>query len=154
MLQRAFDQGREYAAQQLAQKMAEESETRQQQLDGMTRSNEAHEAELRVRIEELQRREYRCASRRDGPAAARSTTPVLISHRFCGAPHRRRAPVTPLGCKEEREAALLCYKSVRGAKPGEIVTQCQQVTDELDKCAALVREAAMSKIIKGAVTQS
>jgi len=31
------------------------------------------------------------------------------------------------------------------------VQQCQKVADELDKCATLVREAAMSKIVSGAL---
>ena len=66
-------------------------------------------------------------------------------------PHARRAPVKPLACKEEREAALLCYREARGASAGEVVTRCQVVADELDKCAALVRDAAMSKIVSGAL---
>ena len=65
-----------------------------------------------------------------------------------------RAPVKPLQCKEEREAALACYKSTKGKTPGEVYFACQQAADDLDKCAALVREAAMSKIVKGALTKA
>lgn len=63
-----------------------------------------------------------------------------------------RAPVTTLACKEEREAALACYRGAKGGTPGDIVMQCARVTDALDKCAAVVRDASMSKIIAGSVS--
>ena len=62
-----------------------------------------------------------------------------------------RAPVTTLACKEERQAALACFRESKGNAPGEIVLKCQQVTDDLDRCAALVREAAVSKIVSGSL---
>ena len=52
-----------------------------------------------------------------------------------------RAPMQAFACKEEREAALLCHREKRG-----VPAACQQVTDDLEKCAALVRKAAMVKI--------
>ena len=57
----------------------------------------------------------------------------------------------PMACKEEREAALTCYRETRGRSAGEVVTACQQVAADLDKCATLVREAAMVKIVAGAL---
>ena len=51
-----------------------------------------------------------------------------------------------MGCKEEREAALECYRSVRGVPPGEVVFACQRVVRDLDKCAVLMREASLAKI--------
>ena len=59
--------------------------------------------------------------------------------------------MTALACKEEREAALACFRETKGKAPGEIVFKCQQVTDDLDRCAALVREAAVSKIVAGSL---
>jgi len=58
-----------------------------------------------------------------------------------------RAPALPMACKEEREAALRCYRETRGMKPGEVVSRCHQAAEDLDKCATLVRDAAMSKIV-------
>jgi hypothetical protein len=40
---------------------------------------------------------------------------------------------------------------MRGEKPGEVVLACQKAVDELDKCATLVREASMSKIVAGSL---
>lgn len=121
-LQRAFEQGAEFAAQQIAQQQSGQiSASNQQQIEAMQAANDEHEKLLRERIEALQRREY-------------------------------RAPVTTLACKEEREAALACYRGAKGGQPGDIVMQCARVTDELDKCAAIVRDASMSKIIAGSVS--
>ena len=58
-----------------------------------------------------------------------------------------RAPALPMACKEEREAALRCYRETRGGDAGQVVSRCHQVAEDLDKCATLVREAAMSKIV-------
>lgn len=63
----------------------------------------------------------------------------------------RSAPVMPMACKEEREAAILCFKANSGRTPGEVYFACEQVTADLDKCAALVREAAMSKVVAGSL---
>lgn len=63
----------------------------------------------------------------------------------------RRAPVKALACKEERQTALLCFQEAQGGAPGEIVQKCQQAADDLERCAALVREAAMSKIVAGSI---
>ena len=60
-----------------------------------------------------------------------------------------RAPVKPLACNEEREAALLCYRGAKGKQPGDIVLGGQKAVDDLDRCAALLRDASMSKIVKG-----
>ena len=158
--QRAFDQGAEQAQQEQAQYQAEQgSIDRQLQLEAMQRANDEHEQRLRERIEELQRREYRHAAectRTHAPALSHLAPchihmlswrrrPKLSS--TLALPHR--APVKPLACKEEREAALACYRQSRGGAPGDIVANCAQVSDELEKCAALVREAAMSKIVAG-----
>jgi hypothetical protein len=35
---------------------------------------------------------------------------------------------------------------MRGAPAGEKVFKCQEAVDDLDRCATLVREAAISKI--------
>ena len=64
-----------------------------------------------------------------------------------------RAPVMPMACKEEREAALLCYQRTRGAAAGEVAFACQQAADDLERCASLVREAAMVKIAAGSLQQ-
>ena len=116
LLQRAFQQGAEYALQQQAEEQAEE---RRKQLDGQVRANEGRERALRARIEALKEREY-------------------------------RAPVVPIGtiCKDERAMAIDCYRAVRGAPPGEVVAQCQATVDALEKCATLVREAALANIGK------
>ena len=121
MLQQAFQQGAEYAAQQIAQQQAEMAN-----LSVAGQAAAQHEAN-----EEYQRK---------------------LSARIEELQKREyRAPVKPLQCKEEREAALACYKSTKGKTPGEVYFACQQAADDLDKCAALVREAAMSKIVKGAL---
>ena len=52
---------------------------------------------------------------------------------------------------EERQAALVCFRETRGQSPGEIVSKCQQVADELERCSVLVREAALSKIVAGSL---
>lgn len=56
----------------------------------------------------------------------------------------------PLSCTEQRQSVLVCYRNTvgRGAPPGVVVEQCQQVVDDLEKCAVLVREAALAKIAK------
>ena len=124
MLQQAFQQGAEYAAQQIAQQQAEMAN-----LSVAGQAAAQHEAN-----EEYQRK---------------------LSARIEELQKREyRAPVKPLQCKEEREAALACYKSTKGKTPGEVYFACQQAADDLDKCAALVREAAMSKIVKGALTKA
>ena len=61
-----------------------------------------------------------------------------------------RAPVKPLACKEEREAALACYRSSKGAPPGSVVFACQQAARDLDKCATLMREASLAKLVSPA----
>ena len=120
-LQQAFEQGAEYAAQAIAQQQAEQHAASRQ--EQLDAMQNANEQHERVLRERIEELQRR----------------------------EYRAPIKPLACKEEREAALACYRGARGGKPGEIVTQCQQVTDELDKCAALVRDAAMSKIIAGSM---
>ena len=57
-----------------------------------------------------------------------------------------RAPKMDMMCKEQRQAVLLCYQTMRGAPAGEKVFKCQEAVDDLDRCATLVREAALSKI--------
>ena len=57
-----------------------------------------------------------------------------------------RAPKMDMMCKEQRQAVLLCYQTMRGAPAGEKVFKCQEAVDDLDRCATLVREAAISKI--------
>ena len=59
--------------------------------------------------------------------------------------------MTALACKEERQAALACFRESKGNAPGEIVLKCQQAADDLDRCATLVREAAVSKIVAGSL---
>lgn len=59
--------------------------------------------------------------------------------------------MTALACKEERQAAIVCFRESKGDAPGDIVRKCQQVTDDLERCAALVREAAVSKIVAGSL---
>lgn len=59
-----------------------------------------------------------------------------------------RAPLMPMSCKEQRQSVLICYQTVRGAPPGEVVNKCQTVVDDLEKCATLVREAALANIAK------
>ena len=59
-----------------------------------------------------------------------------------------RAPANQMGCKEERFATLACYRSTRGSPPGVIVDRCQQAVDDLEKCASLLREAALANIAK------
>ncbi|KAL1496611.1 hypothetical protein AB1Y20_014215 [Prymnesium parvum] len=116
LARQAFQQGAEYAAQQLLQQQAElEAEAREQQLKAMQYMNDQQEELLRVRIEELHKREY-------------------------------RAPIQPMGCTDERKAALECLQSSRGAPPGQVVRACQQVARDLDKCAVLMREASLAKI--------
>ncbi|KAL3907745.1 MAG: hypothetical protein SGPRY_010064, partial [Prymnesium sp.] len=58
------------------------------------------------------------------------------------------APMQPMGCKEEREAALACYRSSRGEPPGAVVLACQQAARDLDKCALLMREASLAKLVE------
>ena len=118
-LQRAFNQGAEYAAEQLRQQQVEqEAGRRQQLLEDLEASNAEAARKLRERTDTLQKREY-------------------------------RAPAQPLACKDERQATLLCFRETRGAEPGEIVTKCQQVAEELERCAAMVRAASTSKIVAG-----
>jgi hypothetical protein len=62
-----------------------------------------------------------------------------------------RAPANPMGCKDERFATLACYRSTRGSPPGVIVDRCQQAVDDLEKCAALLREAALANITSEAI---
>ena len=57
-----------------------------------------------------------------------------------------RAPKMPMSCKEQRQEVLLCYQTMRGAPPGEVVHKCQTAVDDLERCATLVREAALAKI--------
>ena len=59
-----------------------------------------------------------------------------------------RAPKMPMSCKEQRQEVLLCYQTMRGAPPGEVVHKCQTVVDDLEKCATIVREASLAKIAK------
>ena len=120
-LQYAFQQGVEYAQRQLAQQ--------QVQMTGAAR--EQRTIDLKTENEERE-------------AMLRERIDALQKREY-------RAPVKALACKEEREAALSCFREVRGATAGEIVTKCQQVTDDLERCAILVREAAMSKIVAGSL---
>ncbi len=63
-----------------------------------------------------------------------------------------RAPIKPMGCQEERAAMLACYRKAEGLPPGEAVALCQRACDELDKCATIVREAAMAKVVAGSLS--
>ena len=58
-----------------------------------------------------------------------------------------------LACKDERQAALECYKASQGGSAGDVARACQQVVEDLDRCAVLVREAAMSKIVAGSIAR-
>ena len=116
-LQRAFQQGAEYATQQLMQQQAgRESELREKHLEMLGDSNDRQEGLLRERIEALHKREY-------------------------------RPPVQPMGCTEERDAVLACYRSARGAPPGDVLSACQRSVSDLDKCSVLLREAAVAKVV-------
>lgn len=44
---------------------------------------------------------------------------------------------------------LACYKRTHGAQPGDVVVSCQSAAEQLDKCATLVREAALATIVDG-----
>ena len=66
----------------------------------------------------------------------------------------RRAPVKALACKEERQAALECYKATREGSAGEVARACQRIVDDLDLCATRVREAAMVKIVAGSIERA
>jgi hypothetical protein len=121
-LQRAFEQGVEYAQQQMQQQQAEsDSAVREQQLGSQQQDNDERSRALASRIDELQQREY-------------------------------RAPMKPMACKEERSAMLACYKTTQGAPPGEVVCACQAAAEELEKCAALARQAALAKVVPGSVS--
>ena len=50
-------------------------------------------------------------------------------------------------CKDERAAVLECYRGKRDASSGEIVFACRQLVADLDRCAALAREAAIAKVV-------
>ena len=47
---------------------------------------------------------------------------------------------------------LACYRKAEGLPPGEAVALCQRACDELDKCATIVREAAMAKVVAGSLS--
>ena len=116
MLQRAFQEGADYAAAQHAQQQAPERENILAQL---AEQNEGKMQALATRIEELKNREY-------------------------------RPPSAPMGCKEEREAVLHCYRANR-ATSSELVYACSRVVQDLDKCATAVRGATMAKIVPGSL---
>ena len=116
MLQRAFQEGADYAAAQLVQRQAPERENILAQL---AEQNEGKMQALAARIEELKNREY-------------------------------RPPSAPMGCKEEREAVLQCYRANR-ASSSELVYACSRVVQDLDKCATAVRGATMAKIVPGSL---
>ena len=118
-LQQAFQQGAEYAAQQIAEQQAEQQQAVSQL--GSQQQLEANDEQERKLRERIEALQRR----------------------------EYRAPVQPLACKDERAAALACFRGVEGASPGEVVTQCQKMTEELDKCAALLRDASMAKILPG-----
>jgi len=77
MLQRAYNEGAQAAAQHYAQQQSAERESIIKQTE---EQNEKKKEALAVRIEELRNREY-------------------------------RAPSAPMGCKEEREAVMACYRA-------------------------------------------
>ena len=62
-----------------------------------------------------------------------------------------RPPLQPMQCKDEREAVLACYRANRGATAGDLVFACQPHVVELEKCATLLREAAIAKIVPGSL---
>ena len=62
-----------------------------------------------------------------------------------------RPPLQPMQCKDEREAVLACYRANRGATAGDLVFACQPNVVELEKCATLLREAAIAKIVPGSL---
>jgi len=115
LLQRAFQQGMEYA---LQHQNEQQEAQRLSALEAQQKANEQQESALRERIEALQQREY-------------------------------RAPAQPMGCMEERQATLVCYRTMRGAPAGEVVSKCQKAVDDLERCAVLVREAALVNIAVG-----
>jgi hypothetical protein len=66
-LKRAFEQGAEYATQQIAQMQTEQAAaTAHEEGVSLQKANEQNEQLVRERIEALQRREYRCASPAEG----------------------------------------------------------------------------------------
>ena len=68
--------------------------------------------------------------------------------------HAGRAPVQPMGCKLEREAALECYRKSRGMPAGEVVFACQRAVRDLDKCAILMREASLAQMSPASLVSS
>ena len=64
------------------------------------------------------------------------------------------APTVPMLCKEERQTTLACYRAVRGAPAGELVAKCAASVEALEKCAALVRDAAFANIAKETLKSS
>ena len=151
-LQRAFQQGVDYAHQQYEQAAADqETVARQQRVEALEEASIEQARALRERTEALQKREYRCEhlspadfARSSSLPGARTPTSLLYVS-LC------RAPVTALACKEERQAALMCFRESKGMASGEVVLKCQQAADDLERCASLVREAAMSKIVAGSL---
>lgn len=77
MLQQAYNEGAQAAAQHYGQQQSTEREISIKQME---EQNENKKEVLAVRIEELRNREY-------------------------------RAPSAPMGCKEEREAVMVCYRA-------------------------------------------
>ena len=66
----------------------------------------------------------------------------------------RRAPVKALACKEERQAALECYKATREGSAGEVARACQRIVDDLDLCATRVREVIELFVFGGPVLRA
>jgi len=116
IVRQAFQQGAEYAAGQLMQQQAS--------------------LEAQQRQDEL---EYKKRENEQGERLLRERIEELHAREY-------RAPVQPMGCKEEREAALECYRNARGVPAGEVVFTCQRAVRDLDKCASLMREASLAKI--------
>jgi len=116
IVRQAFQQGAEYAAGQMMQQQAS--------------------LEAQQRQDEL---EYKKRDNEQRERLLRERIEELHAREY-------RAPVQPMGCKEERDAALDCYRNARGVPPGEVVFACQRAVRDLDKCASLMREASLAKI--------
>lgn len=113
LLRHAFEQGVQYATQELAQQRQQEAH--KEQMASADATNDDKQRALTAAIDALHAREY-------------------------------RPPMQPMGCKEEREAVLQCYRALSGAPAGELVAQCDQAVRSLDKCANAARQAAMGKV--------
>lgn len=122
-LNQAFQQGQEFAKQQLEQEQADAKvKIAHEHAVAVTLSSEVEKAALRDRVEALHKREY-------------------------------RAPLRSMQCVTERQAVLDCYRSAAKKTAGDTFFQCEKVVGDLDKCATIVREATVVKIVAGPLPQ-